>query len=627
MAIFTETIKLDDQVSPAAKAAANSVGQAAEAVRGLGASSKLAAKEFPNLTDALLKVQKAEGTGAAQKLESKNAATQAAKSTRDFASAQKEAAQGAEALSADLAASVGVFLAIAAAAGAVVVGLGALVVKGALFAIEASESKQAMLGLFDAMGGGITTGAQTEEMIDNLKAKFGIAKESLIQYTNELQRMGMTDLGQIEHQLLAVSSAAALVKGGDEALLSFTKKIQLATESGAGLKIPVKQLAQLSATGANVGDVAKVMGVSVEKLTKDLSAGTVNAAEFGDALNTAIITKGQGPLERMAASSANLKKLLSEAWGDLFEDIDVGPFMAEVKKLFDIFGQGAESGKALKAGIGGFFKQVFEYATKVVPLVKHFLLDLVIYGLKAHIALKPIVKTVKEFLASATGKAVIDGLVTAMKALGVVAAVIVGALVMLGGLLVTMSAAMGVAIGLTIQFVGSLISLAADGVSAVVGFVGQAWDALTEWVSGASQAASDFVMGLVGGITAGASKVVSAVSGLAKAALNAFTGKDGIDAHSPSLKMIKAGGHMTDGAVEGIESGTSDVHGASTGMATAAVKGASSGGDSPSASGGKASGANITVMVQIDGAGKSALELTEEMVSSVFQRMALEAGL
>lgn len=679
MAVFTETIKLEDQVSPAAKAAAGEARTLTSALdtvnKSLVKASALGDVEgFRKLTRDSLALKTALGqvdqgllkeVSSAQAADARNAALAkaTAEAEKKKASAVKDATQKQiadqtkmantlsvvkDAVSGAVQSMKGAFVSLAAGdvkgaiAGVtdtvaglakmldlVVPGLGqavaaviqiagglvgltvGLIKSGIEFAIVSSEAKQEMLGLFDAMGGGLTTGAQTEAMIDDLKAKFGISKDAMIGYTKTLMALGMTNVDELHDSVLALASASALVKGGDQALLSFTKKIELAKDAGVGLKIPIKGLAELAATGANVADVAKEMGLSTETLTKNLKDGTVDAGKFGDALQNAIINKGKGPLERMANSSANLKKILSEAWGDLFEDIDVGPFMAEVKKLFDIFGQGTKSGEAMKSGIGGFFKEVLGVATKVVPLVKHFLLDMIILGLKAYIAVKPIVKAIQEFVTSAQGASIINTILTSvwevLKVIGVSVLVVVAAAVVLWAAMIAVSVAVWTAVG------------------AVLGFVNDAGSALTGWVATAATAAYDFVAGLVNGITNGASQVIGAVKGLASSATGAF--KSALGIASPSKVMMGMGGHMTDGVAEGLEGGAGDVQAASTGVANASVKGmaqGASGGGGASPGGG--GGAQISVTVLIDGAGKSALEITEEMVAAVFQRMALGAG-
>src|SRR5262249_4898417 len=152
---------------------------------------------------------------------------------------------------------------------------------------------------------------------------------------------------------------------------------QLAAQTGQGLKIPLKGLGSLAEMGLTVNDIAQQMGISAKALGAQLRAGSADAKKFGDALTDALIKKGAGPLERLSASWENMSKKLSQSFNDMFKDIDVGPFLEAVKSLFDIFDSKTNpSGAALKAGIGGFFKEVFATATKVVPLVKHFLLDL-----------------------------------------------------------------------------------------------------------------------------------------------------------------------------------------------------------------------------------------------------------
>lgn len=488
-----------------------------------------------------------------------------------------------------------------------------LVKSGMAFAIQASEDKQAMLGLLDAMGDGITTGAQYEEMIDGLKDKYGIAKDSLVGWTKQLQAMGRTDIKQIEGDLLAIASAEAIVKGGGAALIDWTKKIEMATQAGGKLKVATKALKDLGATGANVGDVAKQMGMSVEDLTAALDKGTIDAAKFGDALNTAIQKKGAGPLAKMASSLPNLKKLLEESIGDMFEDIDVGPFLAQVKSLFDIFSQGKDSGKAMKSGIQGAFQGIFDAATKVIPYIKHFLLDLVILGLKAYIGLKPLIQFFKELSQS---KPFIDAMKNALIGIGLAVAAFMSPI--LGAVAV---------VTLLVGAFGALATIGASVVGSIVNFGTQIFATLSGYITQAQTWGNDFINGIISGL--GIGPIIAAVTNVANAAKNTFKSVLGIA--SPSKVMAIQGENVAAGAAEGIDDGVGEVSNASANLAKAASGGFADGADgAPGAPAPAASGGGVTVQatIQIMGGDKQTMsELTEEGISLLFEKIALQQGL
>lgn len=492
-------------------------------------------------------------------------------------------------------------------------GLAAGIIKdGMAMAIEAATGKQAMLSYFDAMGQGIVTGEETEAMIDGLKNKIGIAKDSLVGWTKELQAMGMVDLAEIEKNLQATASASALMgKEGEAAFMKMTAKIQNAAMTGEKLKLADKQFMALAKTGVNIADVAAKMGMKVEDLRKELSSGGVDAAKFGDAMQNALIEKGAGPLQKLASSLPNLKKLLEESIGDMFEDIDVGPFLEQVKSLFEIFGQGKPSGQAMKAGIQGAFQSIFDTATKVVPYVKHFLLDLVIYGLKAYIGLKPIIKWFKELSENQTVISIVSSAFSYMKD-------------MIVGVAIAVGIAIGVVAGLIAVIVAINVALAAA-VAAIVSFGAEVINTFVNLVSQAITMGSQFVDGLVQGITNGAIKVVDAVKNLANSAKDTF--KNALGIASPSKIGMQMGGFFGQGVAQGVEDEVSTVSSASGNLAGAAVSGGAGGAASAGASSG---GVQVTVeagAIVIQGAGKSATEITEEMISVVFERIALQQGL
>lgn len=532
------------------------------------------------------------------------------------------------------AASGGIAL-VAAAAVAAVAGLGALVYAGASFAVSASEAKNASLSLWSALGEGKVTGAEIDDMLDDMRAKTGLTKDSLAAFTTEFLKMGITGKESLEDLTTAAASAEAIVKGGGDAFTKMYRNIDAAAEAGQKLTIPLKKLSnQLASMGLNVEDVGKAMGVTGAELTSQLKAGTVDARKFGEALQVAVTEKGAGPMATLANSSANLGKILEEYLGDLFEDLgeSIAPFMAAVKDLFGILeSKSNPSGQALKAGIGGFFKQVFAVATKVVPYIKHFLLDVIIYGLKAYIALMPIVKAIKEFANSASGASIISKVLSAIYTVAVTLAIGVG--LVIAAFAIVWAIATGLAITLW-ALVGAFISLMVDGIQAQIAawsnlgasisaFVSGAIATLTGWVTGATQAATDFVAGLVAGITAGASQVVAAVSGLASSATGAF--KSALGIKSPSKVMMALGDHTGTGFAMGLEDTGPDVHAAASGVSTAAVQGAQAPGAPPAAAGGGASNQyNVTVNLTADS--KSAEGITREMVAATFEAFALGAG-
>lgn len=545
------------------------------------------------------------------------------KSAADAAAAtQKSTALQQAAVQEDLAAVTGGLSLVAEAALAVVGVFAALTIAGAKFAIEASTAKMQMLAMFDALGEGKISGEAVDDMLDGLRDKLGQTKDSMVPLVKTWMGMGITSQDALEKMTTAALSAKALTGGGEAgaaAFEKFAKKIQAAAQTGQGLKIPLKGLGSLADMGLTVDDVAKKMGVSAKALAAELKAGTANATKFGDAMQDALIEKGAGPLKTMGLSMSNLGGLLKEYVGDLFEDMgqDIKPSLAAVKDLFGIIDSKANpSGKALKAGIEGFFKQVFQYATKVVPMVKHFLLDVIIYGLRAYIALKPIVAWFQQMSQNAT---VISIVTAVFKSLAVVAIVVGAGLALIVGLILVVTAAL---LGIQIAIVAA--------VGFFLNFVSETTQALGGWVSGANQAANDFVTGLINGIKNGTGLVIDAVKGLGGSALGALKGVLGIA--SPSKAGHQIGMFTGQGVAGGLDESANMVGSSAANMGGEMMSGVAQAPAAPQASAAApASGGGNQAIFQpgsivIDGAGKSAAEITEEMIAAVWERMGLGAG-
>lgn len=632
MAVFTETIKLEDEVSaPAARARdelgrfVKGAGEAEGALAKVSGASGPAGSAMSGLSGKTFDAANAMQVGK----ETIGSAIEGIKSA--FSSLAQGDVKGAVVGLSDAVGDMAKLLdlvvpgfgqvvsAVVKIAGGLVGITAGLIQSGAELAIEASTAKTQMIAMFDALGEGKITGEQVDNMLDGMSSKLGITKDAMVPLVQKFAAMGVTSQAALEKMTTAALQAKAIMKGSDaaaDAFVNLSKKIQLAGETGLALKIPLKGLGSLAEMGLTVTDVAKEMGTTADVLGGKLKAGLnpKDAKAFGDAMQSALGKKGAGALETMSLTTKNLGEMLQQYIGDMFEDLMpvIKPFLEEVKKLFGIFDSKTKpSGDALKTGIMAVLKTIFSWATKLVPLVRTFLLNIIIYALKAYIALKPIVKTLVDFWKQHDGMGI---LMTVLKGIGVVLLIVGAAIGVVVGFFFAMSASVAVVGAALVALVGVILNFATD-----------ASRALGDWVVGAATAASDFIKGLVDGISKGATDVVNAVKGVADGAVNAFKGALGI--HSPSKIGLDLGGNFGGSIGSGIEDSGGDVHGASSGLATQAVKGASAPVASAApASSGASGGTVFNVNVQIDGAGKSAQEITDEMVAQSFERYALSAG-
>lgn len=542
---------------------------------------------------------------------------------------------------------------VAAAIAAVTLSLGGLVVMGAKFAVEASEAHQQALTLFDAMGEGKISGQQVDSMLDGLQQKLGIAKDAMIPLTTEIMKMGVTSQDAVSSMTQAALAAKALSGGADsgsQAFLEFSQKVQAAAETTNRIKLPAKALGTTFAEmGLNVTDVAKSMGIGAQALAAGLKAGTIQADKLGAAVQDALVAKGAGPLEEMSLSAQNLGALLKQYVVDVFQDMMpvVRPFFAQVRDLFGILDSKTKpSGQALKAGIEGVFKRVFEIGTKLIPVIKHFFLQMIVYGLQAYIALRPVLKWFEDLKKNQkfmeTMQRVLAAVGTALKVVGVV-------------ILVATASAVAFGVALTAVQAG-ILALGALIMADVTKWIG----IIAGWAASGASAAADFVKGLVMGVVNGAGAVGDAVKGLATKAKDTFKNMLGI--HSPSTVGKQLGGHFGGGIAGGVQGAAPQVHAASKQLGSATVAGTTSAMASAAAPSapqtfptspalGKAasagptsqaapqappqasSGGGVTVNVQpgaiavTGGSGEGALELTETAVAAMFERLALSSGL
>lgn len=507
----------------------------------------------------------------------------------------------------------------------IVLGISALKAWGMRLAIEAVEAKEKLLSLFSAMAGSRSAGAATVAMLGKLSDELGVTRESLGGAAREFAAMGITDLGALRSQVRAVTAITAVM--GDEGAAAYSKlvaKTQEAIDTGSKFKLADKQIAQWRQMGLNIGDIAKRMGLTSQALEQGLAKGTVDAKKFQAALGDVAREKFGDALAAQAMQPAKQWDKLKENFSRLFEDVNVKPLLEAFQRVVQIFSGDKASGKAMKVGLTATFNSVIASSAKMVDWLVGAFLKVEIAALKIAIWARP---WLAWFDALDSKYGIIDKLITGVKAFGVVLGVI---------------AAVFFA---PLAYLAVVLTAGAVALATIVGWAVAAGEALGGLAAQALTAAENFVGGLVDGIVGGLGRVVDAAKNLAQGALDAVTGL--FDSHSPSLVMKRIGlvgvaGGLALGMTAGIPAATDaaqNVAGAvvqtvgeqvaqpaSGGRAPSTVAASPPSSSSGSTSSSSASFAFAPGSIVIQGAGKSAEGITEELISAIFERIALEQG-
>ena len=561
---------------------------------------------------------------------------------------------------------------MAAAAGLAAVAAGlAVVVGGMAAAISVTEARDKLTATFQALGKGAGAGKATVAMLDALSAKLPFTTAQLGEMAKGLAASGMSGKA-LEEGVKAIAAATALM--GAEGGAAAEKMLKTLQGGGAGAAKMLKGIQ----TGSKASMAAlQKMGISVADLGGKAAVAKMSAAQMQAAIEKALQKKGAGPLEAMGSTLEVLAAKGKEALGAIFEGLGpaVKPLMHALKDLLGMFARGSAGGNALKGVVTKAFTAIFAVATRVVKAFKEIVQGIqgtgnkssafnkighaltvvwgiaqkVWSGIKAGAAIvgagiMSVVAVVKKFAAehhvidkiktafAAVGAAikklfsnaqVMNGIKTILKGIGIAIGVVVAVVI---GLWVVMAAVAAGVIAAVVFIVGGFAKL----VDAIVGAVSEMGATLSGWVDSATSAASSFVDGLISGITGGAGKLISMVTNLAKSALGAF--KSALGIASPSRVMAVQGGHMAAGAAMGVDAGAPKVAAASKRMGSAATKGAAEGG-AKGAKGGAAKGGKGGVSVTFEAGAivisgvAGALELTEEAIALVFEKIAAEQGL
>jgi hypothetical protein len=274
-----------------------------------------------------------------------------------------------------------------------------LIQGGVELALEVTAVNKKLEAMFDAFGHGPEAGRATLDLVDDMAKSLPQSRDELAQWTVELQKMGVTDLGKVRTELLAMASAQALsITGYDK----IQRKIQDAVQGQHKLTIAGKELTKT--IGDNVASTAAAkMGMSLGDLEKKLKAGTVDAGKFGNALEEALIEKGAGPLQAMWGKTSVITDKLKKSFGELFADVDTSPLTDAMRNLLVLFDQGKPSGQALKASITDAFNGIVKAIGWAITEGEVLFLEMEVGALTAELELRVLLGTIEKVASALAG--------------------------------------------------------------------------------------------------------------------------------------------------------------------------------------------------------------------------------
>lgn len=501
----------------------------------------------------------------------------------------------------------------------------------AKMAISATQEKDQLRSVFDVLNEG--NGQQLLDDLEDLAATLPFTSDRLGAWAKGLLAANVKGKA-LETGIKAIAAATAIMgESGGAATETLIKRLKGIEESGGKVKLDNKFIKQLQAAGINLGDLAKQLGVTPEKL----KTMTLSAKQLGDAMQQALIAKGAGPLAKLGNTWSVISAKVQEGFEDAFEDLGdlVGPFMAELQSLASEFFAGGIASKDWSSAVRAALTGAFEVATKFVNFVHKGFLEAQIAILQVRIAIKPLTSALGDLGA---GGLAVDVVLYVLKGTLITIAVVLGLVALAVGLI----ASPFIIAGTAIAFLAGKVSIAGESfgsfstkvkdsaagvMSAVSGFVTSAATSLIMLPIEAAKAGLNFVLGLVQAITTGQGPVADAVKALALSAVNAITGALGIK--SPSRVMMRMGAYTAEGLAMGITGGAAGVEAAATDTAGAAVGGAAAGATGGRRGGGKG-GIVINIedgAIRIEGAGGDVRALTREAFVQALEEAALQAGL
>lgn len=246
---------------------------------------------------------------------------------------------------------------------------------------------------------------------------------------------------------------------------------------------------------------------------------------------------------------ARLKSNLS----GLFGALDIDPALAGLQTLVGLFDKSSVVGGVAKDVFEGIFQPIINQAQNAAYMVEAFVLGFEAGLLKLYIALKPTIKSVKEFfgLDGVSLESVLSAIASAGELLAPVfaaAAVVFGLVAAAVGLAIVGFVALNAAVAAVVAGAGYALAKFAQ---LVIGSLGVIWSALTGAPNKMNDMGTQMILGLARGISGAAGAVVGAISGAVQGAINSAKRMLGIA--SPSKVFAGLGEYTGEGFVQGVD--------------------------------------------------------------------------
>jgi hypothetical protein len=466
--------------------------------------------------------------------------------------------------------AAGAFAALAAGATIAAYALADMVYEGAKLSLEMVELREHTTAMFSGLSGSAAGGEEMYASIQKLRKILPESERDLSSWAAKLMGAGMTDPTSVNESIKAMSSASALMGGGEQGKAAAEKVSNLIAKSLEGGKF--KGMAKaLVGTGVSADDLAKQLGMTPEAFQLAFKKGTIAADKGIDALNDVLQRKGVGALTNTMNEIPVLVRKAGEAWAHMFDAVDVTPVTTAFRQMVGVLDTAKPSGQAMKLTITDAFNAIMKVAGETIRMLTLGFLYLELGVLKLMIAFAPVILLFKRWMND-----------------GTMLYIMYGALILLGVALASIAVTVGL---IMVPFVAMGLALA---------YAVQKALELRQAITGVGEAAPN--------MTKIASSNTSTLGGM-----------------GGQVEIGTAPAHATGGRV--MQPAPGEIF-ASVAPGEIIIPSGKGGGEEGGA------GAARTVMVDvggihIDGAGKNAHEIVgmlESAIADLFERSALEVG-